>query len=160
MEEITALRMRIERTESRLRMVVVASVLSVSALGITALARPAVSQQVPQYLTVQHLSAKELHIVDDAGQKRIALYTSTGTAYIEIWAQEGVLGFEANADRGGALVQLHHASGANVTLLTNPAISAVSMRASDERTNAGIGVLFGGPGIFVHDQGRTVFKVP
>ena len=147
--------MRIEQTESRLRLVVAALVVSVSALSVAAFTHPAISQPSPQYLTVRRLT-----VVDDAGRRHIAPSTPGEEADAEIWTEAGVQGFDAHASRGAALVWLRQAPGDSIEMIADPGISAISMRASDERTNAGLGVLFDGPGLFLRDQGSTAFKVP
>jgi hypothetical protein len=151
MDEITALRMRIERTERRLRLVVAALAVSVSALSVVAFTHPAVSQQSPQYLRVRGLT-----VVDDTGRDRITLLTSG----IQILTEAGEPGFEAYAAQRLAYVQIREASGRSVRLVINPAGATVSANTSDDRTFVNLGVTPYGPFVTLTDRDRTVFNAP
>jgi hypothetical protein len=157
--QITALRMRIERTESRLRMLVLALVLSVSALSVTALTQPGVSQQVPQYLAV-----KQLDVVDDTGRRRISLRTEGREAYVDIFNEAREIGFEAHVGFGAVkTVEIGRGPSGPLPLIgmiASPQISLVSIRTNAEPTNVTLGVGSTGPGLTINDQGRSVFKVP
>ncbi len=154
-KDLEAVRVRLQKVEQRMRIVVAAWIIS---LGVTALFSLAVQRGLASPAPAV-IRASRVEIVDARGEPRIILRADdpVKTAAIQLLDYEGIVRFEIHLfGREAAIMDLNDDKGKNMATLTADArggSSLLVLRGRPDRTAI--------PLLLLQDtSGRTLFKAP